>query len=987
VASTKIQPFKFYNPGTSSIKSPVVLAARKNVLATNRLGKTVEGIGSLVSDIETINIKMIKNEKLRERAERQRAQRQRDQAAEDAAERSAIKKAGQGSLGSKLKRQTKKGLKGGFSWIEKFLGPVGNFLLQLGAFFVTTEVMKWISDEENREKLATFLEKALFVFDKLFSWASTLTNKVLDGWSALFAEDGDFGSRLRGLGDMMLGIIGLKYLMNPFSLITDILGLLDMADSIPDPDGRNKKPKGDKPPTPDKKPKGNRFTRFLNSQVENIKKPLRSFLGVKTLNPFGDNRNNYSKYIDELTGNKPGPLGNLVDNSATQIKRLQNFGSGLIDSMSTEADKVLKSETTKKLFQNLDPKNLWNSTVDKSLQLADAIGFDEAKRTSVVETGQKLLDDAVVLGSEVLDKAKKQGEAITKGVFGFLNTSWKNLTFQEGTTFRAGAEITGRNLTFQEGSTFRKAADSAIKFASEKANAIRSSIDSQFAKFGNLVSNIGEAGKTFLIERMVQPLMGKLEKPLNFIKGLGTKLGDALLKVPYVGKLVEALKGKGIKSLGDFGSKTMKFIGANAWPIIGGLFGLISSYDRLTSNDPTGAVFDFASALFDLSVIGGFAPGGGISLGIDLFMLARDLAGMMFDDFDPREPEDALIEKFGMKFLQDGLRSVGNALPSFGEIGNLLGQAEQIDKGDVISDEALSMVDQYSIGGGVEPQEMFLGGIVKGISRAVSGVVKGVSKAVSSVGNFVGGIVNNPIVKTAAMFIPGAAPIVGGISAISSLASGNPMGAVMAGLNHFAPGMMAGIDNVLGKVTGFLDSPIGQIGQNLMTGNILGAADIGLGMIGGPIGSLGQKILGGDFGGAITSGLGMISPDLGSLAESVLKGGFNPASMIAGAADHFGLGGILDAVTGISSGDPSKAIEMIGSELGIDKKVLGVVDNVATKALSSDGMSAKYAMKQALEFVPIPLIIEKIEPILQAVPININRTKVVQAVKTTLSEI
>jgi hypothetical protein len=380
VASTKIQPFKFYNPGTSSIKSPVVLAARKNVLATNRLGKTVEGIGSLVSDIETINIKMIKNEKLRERAERQRAQRQRDQAAEDAAERSAIKKAGQGSLGSKLKRQTKKGLKGGFSWLEKFLGPVGNFLLQLGAFFVTTEVMKWISDESNREKLATFLDKALFVFDKLFSWASTLTNKVLDGWSALFAEDGDFGSRLKGLGDMMLGIIGLKYLMNPFSLITDILGLLDMADSIPDPpDGNRKKPNTGPDGKPRTKPKGNRFTRFLNNQVENLKKPLRSALGVRTLNPFGDNRNNYSRYVDELTGNKPGPLANLVDNSATQIKRFQNFGTGLIDSMSTEADKVLKSESTKKLFKNLDPKNLWNATVDKSLQIADSLGFDEAR--------------------------------------------------------------------------------------------------------------------------------------------------------------------------------------------------------------------------------------------------------------------------------------------------------------------------------------------------------------------------------------------------------------------------------------------------------------------------------------------------------------------------------------------------------------------------------------------------------------------------------
>jgi hypothetical protein len=984
VASTKIQPFKFYNPGTSSIKSPVVLAARKNVLATNRLGKTVEGIGSLVSDIETINIKMIKNEKLRERAERQRAQRQRDQAAEDAAERSAIKKAGQGSLGSKLKRQTKKGLKGGFSWLEKFLGPVGNFLLQLGAFFVTTEVMKWISDESNREKLATFLDKALFVFDKLFSWASTLTNKVLDGWSALFAEDGDFGSRLKGLGDMMLGIIGLKYLMNPFSLITDILGLLDMADSIPDPpDGNRKKPNTGPDGKPRTKPKGNRFTRFLNNQVENLKKPLRSALGVRTLNPFGDNRNNYSRYVDELTGNKPGPLANLVDNSATQIKRFQNFGTGLIDSMSTEADKVLKSESTKKLFKNLDPKNLWNATVDKSLQIADSLGFDEARRQSVVETGQKLLDDAVEGGTALMDKFKKQGESITKGVFGFLDTSWKNLTFQEGTAFRAGAEITGRNITFQEGSTFRKAADSAIKFASEKATAIRNGISSQFAKFGNMVNELGAAGKNFIMEKLVGPLLDNLKKPIKFVMGLGAKFGDSLTKIPYVGKLVEALKKNGIKGLGDFGSAAMEKIGPNAWPIIGGIFGLVSAYDRLTSNDPTGSVFDFASALFDLSSApfiippAGFVPGSGISLGIDLFMLARDLAGMMFPEFDPREPEDALIAKFGMSGLQNGLRSIGEKLPSFGEIGAIFGQAKEQDKGE-----------GKSVGGTVqEPQEYFLGGIVKGISRAVSGVVKGVSKAVSSVGNFVGGIVNNPIVKTAAMFIPGAAPIVGGISAISSLASGNPMGAVMAGLNHFAPGMMAGIDNVLGKVTGFLDSPIGQIGQNLMTGNILGAADIGLGMIGGPIGSLGQKILGGDFGGAITSGLGMISPDLGSLAESVLKGGFNPASMIAGAADHFGLGGILDAVTGISSGDPSKAIEMIGSELGIDKKVLGVVDNVATKALSSDGISAKYAMQQALEFVPIPLIIEKIEPILQAVPININRTKVVQAVKTTLSEI
>ena len=86
-----------------------------------------------------------------------------------------------------------------------------------------------------------------------------------------------------------------------------------------------------------------------------------------------------------------------------------------------------------------------------------------------------------------------------------------------GTAFRSGAETVGRNITFQEGSTFKKTADSAMKFAADKANAIRNSINSTFAKFGNMVGNIGRAGKNFLIERMVQPLIGKLEKPLNFM--------------------------------------------------------------------------------------------------------------------------------------------------------------------------------------------------------------------------------------------------------------------------------------------------------------------------------------------------------------------------------------------------------------------------------------------------------------------------------------
>ena len=97
---------------------------------------------------------------------------------------------------------------------------------------------------KNITKLVTFLEKAQFVFGKLFGWASGFTQNILDGFSALVDPEGDFITRLGGLGTLMTGIIGLKYLMNPFSLITDILGLVDLLGGAGDKPRRTK-PKGD----------------------------------------------------------------------------------------------------------------------------------------------------------------------------------------------------------------------------------------------------------------------------------------------------------------------------------------------------------------------------------------------------------------------------------------------------------------------------------------------------------------------------------------------------------------------------------------------------------------------------------------------------------------------------------------------------------------------------------------------------------------------
>ena len=50
----KIQVYKFINPGVSSIKTPSIVAARQTILAQNRFGKTLEGVGNTVLDLDKI---------------------------------------------------------------------------------------------------------------------------------------------------------------------------------------------------------------------------------------------------------------------------------------------------------------------------------------------------------------------------------------------------------------------------------------------------------------------------------------------------------------------------------------------------------------------------------------------------------------------------------------------------------------------------------------------------------------------------------------------------------------------------------------------------------------------------------------------------------------------------------------------------------------------------------------------------------------------
>jgi len=105
--------------------------------------------------------------------------------------------------------------------------------------------------------------------------------------------------------------------------------------------------------------------------------------------------------------------------------------------------------------------------------------------------------------------------------------------------------------------------------------------------------------------------------------------------------------------------------------------------------------------------------------------------------------------------------------------------------------------------------------------------------------------------------------------------------------------------------------------------------------------------------------------------------------VLGGVAKQFGMSGIYDAVTGAMGGDYNTALSQIGGELGVDPKVLGAVQGTSQQMLKEGGVSAQYAMQQTMEFIPIPMIMEKLVPIPQAVAIN-NGGGVVNAVPTSL---
>ena len=213
--------------------SPVaVTAARANIKAFAGIQYSLKGIQSTLKSMEKVEINLIENDKLRVIAERRRKRRELDRLAEERAEKplsGASSKAAAGKLKGKDKKKADSLFSKLFGGLEGLALTAGKFFLKLIGLLVVKEILAWVGNPENRQKLVTFFEKVSFVFKKIAGFTKWLVaDNLLPGISKTFGKDSTFGERVSGLFQIMTAIGGMAALLNPFGMMDAILSLLGL---------------------------------------------------------------------------------------------------------------------------------------------------------------------------------------------------------------------------------------------------------------------------------------------------------------------------------------------------------------------------------------------------------------------------------------------------------------------------------------------------------------------------------------------------------------------------------------------------------------------------------------------------------------------------------------------------------------------------------------------------------------------------------------
>ena len=238
--------------GSVAISKVVTTFANANANALGNINTSVITIDQTLKGLYSVSMSSIKNDKLRDQAERRKAQRERDAAREEEIESGLLPKgaanmAKTGKLDKREEGWASKLFKSMFGGLGFLFQGVLQFLISLATFGAVRAILQIVGDEENKKKLELFFTKLKFVWDKIAGFTSWLVkDNLLDGFTSLFGENNTFGERLQGLGKILIGIIGLKLLLDPFGLIFGVLDLLNAREAT---GGGGPQPGGPQPST------------------------------------------------------------------------------------------------------------------------------------------------------------------------------------------------------------------------------------------------------------------------------------------------------------------------------------------------------------------------------------------------------------------------------------------------------------------------------------------------------------------------------------------------------------------------------------------------------------------------------------------------------------------------------------------------------------------------------------------------------------------
>ena len=245
-----IKPYRFVNPSSISTRggatiiaggkritgnnaSPSVKSARVTLLSINRIGMAMEGLGKTQQQIRDIIVYENKYLTNIQKFNRTRDSYRKDQKSE--AQSESFDKKQQEEVSKEVVKKQKDKL----SWLEKLFKPFEGIISFVGRFIITQTVLRWMGDSKNTDKLVVFVKSIGTVFKWAYNIAYKSTDAVLSGFAKVFGSSDKkgldrFGEVLGGLGQLLIGIAGFKalgYLLNPFSLVNDIMDLIDALGS------------------------------------------------------------------------------------------------------------------------------------------------------------------------------------------------------------------------------------------------------------------------------------------------------------------------------------------------------------------------------------------------------------------------------------------------------------------------------------------------------------------------------------------------------------------------------------------------------------------------------------------------------------------------------------------------------------------------------------------------------------------------------------